>query len=90
MAKSMKVTLALSLLFNVGLVVGFLCYRSYVGTQMFEGAAMTTEAEGRLLQSILSDIESDDPERIETLKDKLRVSVENADKAASLWRQAAK
>jgi len=88
MAKRLKIALALSLLLNVGLAVGFLCFRSYVGSQMFETAAMTAEAEGRLLESILADIESDDPDRIEALKEKLRVSIDNAEQAGSLWRQA--
>ena len=90
MAKRLKVALVLSLLLNVGLAVGFLCFKSYVGSQMFKMAAMTAEAEGRLLQSILADVESDDPDRIEALKQKLRVSIENANKAGSVWRQAAK
>lgn len=90
MAKKMKVALVLSLLLNVGLAVGFLCFKSYVGSQTFKMAAMTAEAEGRLLQGILADIESDDPERLEALKQKLTLSIENSRKAASTWRQAMK
>lgn len=90
MAKGLKVALVLSLLLNVGLAGGFLGFKSYVGSQMFKMAAMTAEAEGRLLQSVLADIESDDPETIEALKEKLTLSIENANTAASIWRQAMK
>ncbi len=89
MAKGLKIAFALSLFLNIGLIAGFLYYRSYTRRQMFEGVAMSAEAEGRLLQSILSDIESGDPARMEALTEKLKASIDNADKAVALWRQAA-
>jgi hypothetical protein len=56
---------------------------------MFELAAMTAEAEGRLAKHMLTELESDEPDRIEKVKKLLQNNIETAKKAADMWRQAA-
>ena len=89
MARRLKIALALSLLLNVGLVVGFLGYASYVGNQMKEAVATSARSETRLLESVLADLESDDSERIESLKEKLRASINMGHKAIEMTREIA-
>lgn len=89
MAKGLKIALVLSLLLNVGLVVGFLGYRSYVGNQMKQAVATSARSETSLLRSVLADIESDDPGRIRSLKQKLRASIEMGDKAIEMMQEMA-
>lgn len=90
MAKGLRTGLASSLLLNVGLVVGFLGYhRSYVGNQMKEAMTLSARSETSLLQRVLADIESGDPERVESLKEKLKASIEMSNKALEMMQKAA-
>jgi hypothetical protein len=90
MSKWLKIMFILSVVLNIALVIGAIWARSYIRTQSFELAAMTADAEGRLARHILTELESGEPDRIESLKKLLQNSVENTEKAAEMWRQAAK
>jgi hypothetical protein len=90
MSKWLKITFILSVVLNIALVIGAVWARSYVRTKSFELAAMTAEAEGRFSEHILTELESGEPDRIEAVKKLLQISVENAQKAADIWRNAAK
>jgi hypothetical protein len=89
MAKWVKVVLVLSLVLNLGLVVGFGFYRSYVRNQSFKLAALTTESDAQFKQYVLSELESGDPARIESLKQRLHKIVEQGPKIVEVWREAA-
>lgn len=89
MSKIVKIVLIISLLLNVGLAVGFWSYKSYVTTKSFELAALTARAEASLLKSVLSELESDDPEKIAALKERLRRHIEGAQKSEEIWQRAA-
>jgi hypothetical protein len=90
MNKWLKILFTLSVVLNIALVIGTVWARSYIRTKNFELAAMTAEAEGRFSEHILTELESGEPDRIEAVKKLLRNSVENAQKAADIWRDAAK
>jgi uncharacterized membrane protein len=90
MSKWPKIMFISSVVLNIALVIGVVWARSYIRTQMFELAARTAEAEGRLAEHILTEFESGEPERIEAVKKLLQNSIENSEKAADMWRQAAK
>ena len=53
-------------------------------------AAMTAEAEGKVIRHVLTELESEDPNRIETLKEQLQKNMEQANEVAVMWRNAAK
>jgi hypothetical protein len=89
MAKGLNVTLAVSLLLNVGLVVGFLSYRNFVRSHVTEGAISMAQGEASLLRSILADLESNDPQKTEALKERLKQHISTAETAASAFHQAA-
>ena len=86
--KKLKIALAVSLLFNVGEICGFLAFKKYVTSTTFRLVAETTEAEVSLLRNILSDLDSGDPEKITALRKRLEFYIENGDRAASTWRHA--
>jgi hypothetical protein len=90
MNKWLKILFTLSVVLNIALVIGAVWARSYIRTKNFELAAMTAESEGRFSEHILTELESGEPDRIEAVKKLLRNSVENAQKAADIWRDAAK
>jgi hypothetical protein len=90
MSKWLKVIFTLSVILNIALVIGAVWARSYIRTKNFELAAMTAEAEGRFSEHILTELESGQPDRIEAVKKLLTESIENAQKAADIWRSAAK
>ena len=90
MARGLKISLAVSLLLNVGLAVGFLSFRSYVGSQTSKLVVGMAEAEASMFRSMLSDLESGDAERIAAVKERLKMSIENANTVSSMSRQAVK
>jgi hypothetical protein len=90
MNKWLKITFTLSVVLNISLVIGAIWARSYIRTKNFELAAMTADAEGRFSEHILTELESGQPDRIEAVKKLLTESIENAQKAADIWRSAAK
>ena len=90
MSKWLKVIFTLSVILNIALVIGAVWARSYIRTKNFELAAMTADAEGRFSEHILTELESGQPDRIEAVKKLLTESIENAQKAADIWRSAAK
>ena len=90
MNKWLKITFTLSVVLNIALVIGAVWARSYIRTKNFELAAMTADAEGRFSEHILTELESGQPDRIEAVKKLLTESIENAQKAADIWRSAAK
>ena len=90
MSKGLKIIFTLSVVLNIALVIGAAWARSYIRTKNFELAAMTADAEGRFSEHILTEIESGQPDRIEAVKKLLTESIENAQKAADIWRSAAK
>ena len=89
MTKGIKVVLIVSLLLNVGLIIGFGCFKSYVRYNCFKLIAMDVQAEASLLKNILSELESDDPVKITALKERLQKHIENAQKIKAIWQQAA-
>jgi len=90
MARGLKVTLIVSLVLNVGLAVGFLAYRNFVQSHVAAGAVSMAQGEARLLRGILADLESNDPQRTEALKERLKQYISNAETAASAFQQAAR
>ena len=89
MSKWLKIMFVSSIVLNIALIIGVIWARSYVRKQSFELAAMTAEAEGRLAKHILTELESDEPDRIEAVKKMLQNSIENTEIAADMWRQVA-
>ena len=90
MKKGIKIVLIVSLLLNVGLIIGFVSYTSYMKEHTFRFAALSAEAEAKVLKNILSDLDSDDPAKITALKERLRKDIEKAKKASINMQQAAK
>lgn len=89
MAKGLKIILIVSLLLNVGLIIGFWSYKNYVTSEYFKLAALTAQAETNLLESILSEIKSDDPAEITALKEKLHNYIEQSRRNSAMWQKAA-
>jgi uncharacterized membrane protein len=89
MSKWLKIMFVSSIVLNIALIIGVIWARSYVRKQSYELAAMTAEAEGRLAKHILTELESDEPDRIEAVKKMLQNSIENTEIAADMWRQVA-
>jgi len=90
MGKELKIILISSVVLNIAFVIGAIWARSYVRTQSFEMAAMTAEAEGKVIRRVLTELESADPNRIEALKEQLQKNIEQANEVAVMWRNAAK
>ncbi|MHC4265388.1 MAG: hypothetical protein ACYSUK_05575 [Planctomycetota bacterium] len=84
MTKGLKVVLIVSLLLNVGLIIGFVSFRNFVKSQIFKETVMTIQAEEKLLKNILSELESDDPANITALKERLRKNIEQAQKLEAI------
>ena len=89
MSKRLKIMFISSVVLNIAFVIGAIWARSYVRTRSFEMAAMSAEAEGAVIRYVLTELESGDPNRIETLKDRLRKNSEQAKDVAAMWRNAA-
>lgn len=89
MARGLKIALAVSLLLNVGLAVGFVSFRSYVASQSSKLVEGMAEAEASIFRSMLSDLESGDAERIAAVQERLKMFIENANTVRSMSRQAA-
>jgi hypothetical protein len=87
MTKGIKVVLIASLLLNVGLIIGFVSFRSFAKSEMFKLVVMTIQAEESLLKNILSELESDDPAKITALKERLRKHIEQAQKQEEMLRK---
>lgn len=89
MSKGLKIMFVSSIVLNIALVIGAIWARSYVRTQSFEMAAMAAESEGRIVKHILKELESEDPNRMEALKERLQKNIEQAEDVAGMWRNAA-
>ena len=90
MSKWLKIMFISSVVLNIAFVIGAIWARSYVRTKSFELAALSAEAEGKVIRYVLTELESGDPNRIEALKDRLRKNSEQAKDVAAMWRKAAK
>ena len=88
-AKWLKVTLVASLLLNVILITGFVCFKNYMRDTHFKFIATFYEGETKMLENILSDIESNDPARIAALKERLAMNIETGQKAGIVFWKAA-
>jgi len=84
-----KTILILSISLNLILIVGFLFYRSYVRKTIFKVAAIYSEAEVKKLNYIISELDSNDPNKISTLKIFLRNDVKNVEQNAISCKNAA-
>jgi hypothetical protein len=89
MSKWLKIMFVSSVVLNIALIIGVIWARSYLGTQLTKSAAMATESEASISRHILTELESGEPKRIEALKTQLQISIENSEKAADIWQQAA-
>ncbi len=89
MSKGIKIVLIISLLLNVGLVIGFVTFKSYVKSYEFQLAAIVAQSEASLLGNVLSELESGDPAKITALKERLRKDIEQAQKVKEIWELAA-
>lgn len=90
MSKWLKILFISSVVLNIALVTGTIWARSFIRTKTFELAAISAEAEGRLARHVLTELESDEPDRIEELKKQLQKNIEQAEEVADMWRNAAK
>ena len=90
MSKGLKIMFVSSVALNIAFVIGAIWARSYVRTRSFEMAAMTAEVEGKVIRHVLTELESEDPNRIEALKEQLQKNIEQAEDVAVMWRNAAK
>lgn len=90
MSKWHKIMFISSVVLNIALVIGAIWARSYVRTKNFEFAAIHAEAEGRIARHVLTELESDETDRIEALKKQLKKDIEQAEKVAEMWRNVAK
>jgi hypothetical protein len=73
----------------VCIIVGFVFYHSCARYYAFNLAALNSQAEMKQTKHILSELESDNPEKITALKELLRKSIEQGQKNTELWLQAA-
>jgi hypothetical protein len=89
MSKWLKIMFISSVVLNIALVIGAIWAKSYIRTQNFELAVAIAEAEGSFTRHILTELESGEPDRIEDLKNELQKSIENTEKTADIWRDAA-
>jgi uncharacterized protein YneF (UPF0154 family) len=87
--KWIRIILIISLLLNVGLIIGFGFYKSYVKSQNFKLAAINAQAEASVLKNVLSELESGDPMKITALKEQLRKDIEDAQRSKEIWQRAA-
>ena len=85
MNKTLKAILIVSLVLNVVLVVGCLWFRDFVGSKSAEAWSLLADSYAQL--SILADLESGDPNRMDALEEKLRASVEMGEKNVAMLRQ---
>jgi len=90
MSKWLKIMFLSSVILNIALVIGIIWARSFIRTQTFELAAISAEAEGNIARHVLTELESGEPDRIESLKKQLQKNIEQAEKVAEMWRNAAK
>jgi hypothetical protein len=80
MTKTIKLVLIVSLLLNVGLVVGFVVCINYEEAKFRGWMIHSAQYETKTFEGILSDLESgdNDPAKITTLKERLRTRIEIA------------
>ncbi len=88
MKKWLKAVLIVSLLMNAVLTITIIAGREYVKQIGFELVIMNLEADMMKNQMVLDALESNDPERIETMKKLLNIGVENCKRAAASFRAA--
>jgi hypothetical protein len=88
MTKGIKVVFIVSIILNVCLLIGLISFRMYHTYQSFRLVAESTKAEVQITKYILSELESDNPEKIAALKDWLQKNIENGQKTAQTWQQA--
>ena len=78
-----------SVVLNIALVIGAIWARSFIRAEGFELAAINAEAECTVARHVLKELESGEPDRIQSLKKRLRENIEQAAKVADMWRSAA-
>ena len=89
MKKWGRIALVVSIVLNVGLITGLGFYRSFVRSHLFKLATSHFEAEAGQLEYVLSELQSNDPERIASLKEYLPKRIESAKWAAHASREGA-
>lgn len=89
MVQRLKIALILSVVLNTILIVGILWARMYIRRTSFELAALNSEAQANFAKFVLTEIESGDATRIQTLKKQLTAQIEQGHSKAELWRSAA-
>ena len=68
--------LGLSILFNVLLLAGFIFQGVYLRKTVEKSFARTAGEKARLQEEILADIESNNPEKMENLKQRLKFNID--------------
>ncbi len=89
MVKGLKIGLAVSLVLNAALIIGFWSFREYVGSHSEKATVSIAQAEQAMLKDILSELESNDPARIAALKERLKTQIEAGRVAIAMWQQIA-
>ena len=86
--KKQTVILGISLLLNILLIIGFLYFKNYMRSQTFRIAAINSDGNVKRSRFILSTIESGDPNKIDLLKERLRITIETEEWNADALRGA--
>jgi hypothetical protein len=89
MGRRLKIMFISSVVLNVALIIGAIWARSFIRAEGFELAAISAEAERTVARHVLTELESGEPDRIESLKKRLRENIEEREKIADMWRSAA-
>jgi hypothetical protein len=89
MTKGIKIALIVSIILNACLIIGFIYYRNFVKYKSYKQAAMTSQIELKLLETISSELESNDPDKITALKEWLQKNIELGKKNVEIRQQAA-
>jgi len=89
MAKKMKYFLIVSLLLNVAFIFGFWSFLLYARYTTFHLQALNFRAALNSQKSILSDLESEDLDKIPALKQRLQKSIQVIEKNANLFQAVA-
>jgi hypothetical protein len=88
MTKGIKVVFIVSIILNVCLIIGLISFKSYHTYLSYKIVADSIKTEVRYSKHILSELESNDPEKITALKDWLRENIEIGEKNTEMWQQA--
>lgn len=85
MAKWLRLSLILSLALNAILIAGLFWGRNCVRTMYFKLAALNAQTEVKLMEHILKELESGDPNRIESLNIFLKRNIKQGKETAATW-----